>query len=344
MSVVLKRKFIIEHHEKGMRPPEIFKLGKKLKINRMMIKRTIDRYKETMSIEDRPRSGRPRTTRTQKLLKNVREKIRRNPRRSMRKMAKEAQTSPRTMRRVVENDLKMSPYKLQKRQLLSGHTIEKRVTRTRLLLNRIKEGTLPNIIFSDEKLFSVQQSHNHQNDRILSRRREESSGSAGKVFRTQKPASVMVWAAISDRGKSPLVFVPQGVKINKERYIEDILEGALLPWCNSVYGDEVWTFQQDGATSHTARVTQLWCRENCPSWISKEEWPPSSPDLNPLDFSLWSILEANACSVPCRNIDALKRKLTKCWDEISLDVVRAAVAAFPKRLRSVVKARGKHFE
>ena len=73
----------------------------------------------------------------------------------MRKMAKEAETSPRTMRRVVKNDLKMSPYKLQKRQLLSGHTIEKRVTRNRLLLNRIKEGTLPNIIFSDEKLFSV---------------------------------------------------------------------------------------------------------------------------------------------------------------------------------------------
>ena len=61
-------------------------------------------------------------------------------------------------------------------------------------------------------------------------------------------------------------------------------------------------------------------------------------------FFLRSILEANACSVLCRNIDALKRKLTKSWDEISLDVVRAAVAAFPKRLRSVVKARGKLFD
>ena len=69
----------------------------------------------------------------------------------------------------------------------------------------------------------------------------------------------MVWAAISERGKSPLVFVPQGVKINKERYIEDILEGALRPWYNSVYGDEAWSFQQDGATNHTARVTQQWC-------------------------------------------------------------------------------------
>ena len=83
-----------------------------MKISRMKIRRTIDRYKEAMLIEDRPRSGRPRTTRTRKLLKNVKEKIRRNPRRLMRKMAKEAEISPRTKRSVVENDLKMSPYKL----------------------------------------------------------------------------------------------------------------------------------------------------------------------------------------------------------------------------------------
>ena len=344
MSVELKRKFIIEHHEKGMGLPEIFKLGKTFNINRMLIKRTIDRYQETSSIKDRQRSGRPRTSRTPKLIKNVREKIRQNPRRSMRKMAKEAQTSPRTMRRICKIDLQMSPYKLQKRQLLSAPTIEKRLIRSKLLLKRNKDGMLQNIIFSDEKLFSVQQSHNHQNDRVLARSLEAIPGNAGKVFRTQKPASVMVWAAVSERGKTPLVFVPQGVKINKERYIEDILEGALLPWCNSVYGDEVWTFQQDGATSHTARVTQQWCRNNCPSWINKEEWPPSSPDLNPLDYSLWSILENEACSVPCQNIEALKIKLTKCWDKIPLDVVRAAIGDFPKRLRNVVKARGNHFE
>lgn len=344
MSVELKRKFIIELHEKGLRPPEIYKSGKNLKINRMFIKRTIDRYLETSSIKDRQRSGRPRTSRTPKLIKNVREKIRRNPRRSMRQMAREAQTSPRTMGRICRSDLQMSSYKLQKRQLLSAPTIEKRHTRSRLLLNRIREGTLNNIIFTDEKLFSLQQSHNHQNDRIVARSRETIPGNAGKVFRTQKPASVMVWAAISERGKSPLVFVPQGIKINKERYIEDILEGALIPWCNSVYHDEVWTLQQDGATSHTARVTQQWCKDNCPSWISKEEWPPSSPDLNALDYSLWSILESEACSTPCQNIELFKKKLNKCWEKIPLDVVRAAIDEFPKRLRSVVKARGKHFE
>ena len=65
----------------------------------------------------------------------------------------------------------------------------------------------------------------------------------------------MVWTEISEKGKSPLVFVPSGVKINKELYIKDILKGALIPWCKSLYGEDNWTLQ-DGATSHRARLTQ----------------------------------------------------------------------------------------
>ena len=131
MLLELKKKFIFEHHKKGFSPPEIFKLGKKIEINRMLIKRTIDQFEEISSITDRPRSGRPRSSRTPNLIKSVKEKIRHNPRKSMRKMAKESKISPRTMRRICHNDFKMSPYKLQKRQLISGPTIEKRLARSK---------------------------------------------------------------------------------------------------------------------------------------------------------------------------------------------------------------------
>ena len=51
----------------------------------------------------------------------------------MRKMAKKLKISPRTMHRICHNDLKMSPYKLQKRRLILGPTIEKRLARSKLL-------------------------------------------------------------------------------------------------------------------------------------------------------------------------------------------------------------------
>ena len=114
----------------------------------------------------------------------------------MRKMAKESNISPRTMCRICHDDVKMSPYKLQKKQLILEATIEKRLARSKLLLKQLKNGMLQNLIFTDEKLFIVQQAHNHQNDQVLAKTLDSTSANRRKVFRTQKPVSVMVWTAI----------------------------------------------------------------------------------------------------------------------------------------------------
>ena len=53
----------------------------------------------------------------------------------------------------------------------------------------------------------------------------------------KKPASVMVWAAITSNGKTPLHFVEPGAKINKEYYCKQILKGTLLPWATQHFGD-----------------------------------------------------------------------------------------------------------
>ena len=134
----------------------------------MLIKQTIDRFEEISSIKDRLRSGCPCSSRTPNLIKSVKEKIRRNLR-SMRKMAKEFKISPRTMCRICHDNLKISLYKLQMRQLIFGATIEKKLARSKLLLKRLNNSMLQNFIFTDEKLFAVQQVHNHQNDRVLAK-------------------------------------------------------------------------------------------------------------------------------------------------------------------------------
>ena len=118
MTTIVKRKFVIEQHSLNKMRSEILKMGKHLNLNAMFIKRTLDRYSETRDVQDRPRQGRPRSQRTHKLIKAVREKIRRNPRRSIRKLAKEHQTSVATMHTVCRKDLGTYPYKLQKCQML----------------------------------------------------------------------------------------------------------------------------------------------------------------------------------------------------------------------------------
>ena len=185
---------------------------------------------------------------------------------------------------------------------------ESRLARARILLSRLKAGTLPNFVFSDEKKFNIQHHVNPQNDRVWSRDGEVGSR---RVTRAQGVASVMVWAAITESGRSPLVFEEQGVKLNQEIYRNDIFVDSLLPWAKEHFKKRPWTFQQDSAQPHRAKKTQEWLSANVPNFISKEEWPPSSPDFNPLDFGIRGYFESKVSATHHKLLEALKTKLRK---------------------------------
>ena len=71
-----------------------------------------------------------------------------------------------------------------------------------------------------------------------------------------KIQSVMVWAAVRETGRSPLPFVPSGVKLNSQRYIADILEVSQLPWAKKHFQGEPWSLQQESAPYHASKITQ----------------------------------------------------------------------------------------
>nr|XP_041631943.1 uncharacterized protein LOC121502435 [Drosophila kikkawai] len=170
------------------------------------------------------------------------------------------------------------------------------------------------IPFTDEKIFTIEQAHNHQNDGSWS---AEAPGTSAIIERRQCEQSLMVWGGICATGKIPLIFIDQGVKINLEVYRRDILETVVLPWDQQHFGDTEWTFQQDSAPAHRAKLTQDWCKANFPDFIISSEWPPYSQDLSPMDYSVWSTLESRACAKRHISLEALKQSLLQEWDRLS---------------------------
>ena len=139
----------------------------------------------------------------------------------------------------------------------------------------------------------------------------------------------MACPAITATRRSPLVFVPSLVKLNSQRYISDILEAELLPWARKHYNGASWTLQHDSAPSHGSKMTQSFILAHIPAFISIEDERPSrSPDLNPLDFSVWSILESKVC----RTHDSLynvKLELFREWALFRQEVLHASCESFP---------------
>ena len=131
--------------------------------------------------------------------------------------------------------------------------------------------------------------------------------------------------------------------LNTNLYIEGILTPALVEM-KKHFRDQVFAFQQDGALSHTANKTQTWCENHSPRFWRKELWPPSSTDLNTLDFCVWSILEKKACATAHTNTEALKKSLKREWTKITQQTFRAAVKSFRRRLERIIEAKGGHIK
>ena len=120
------------------------------------------------------------------------------PKRSMRKMAQDLKIDPKSMRTVVKTDHKLSPLKLKKCQHLTVLQQRKRAERAGLLRSLLKSGTQKGeIVFSDEKIFTVEAKFNPQNDRVLARHSYDVPGDMLTIYLCQKPVFVMVWAAVS---------------------------------------------------------------------------------------------------------------------------------------------------
>lgn len=335
---------IVERFKAGNRPVDIMKEFKNLNATRDLVYKTINRFKRYGSGQPRPRGGKRRTVRTPEMIKSIRNKIAYNPHRSFRKMAREAGIDPKTVRKIVREDLGMKSYCIQKRQLLTDVQKQKRLDCSRKLLRRLKNGDLNKFVFTDEKLFTVEAVRNPRNDRVVAKNIKAIPGNKKFHLKRKHPAGIMVWAGISMSGKTPLVFIPPGVKMTADWYIQHVLQNPMKDWAKKKFKNNDWIFQQDGAPAHTANKTQDWLKKEFPDFLPRELWPPSSPDLNPMDYSVWSYLESKVCRINHANVDALKSAIQKEWDKMSMDFVSDCIKAFRGRLERVIDARGGHFE
>ena len=96
----------------------------------------------------------------------------------------------------------------------------------------------------------------------------------------------MIWAAFWGDGRSNIVPLARDFESKKHGYSAnsyiDILEENI---------DDIWSpdleFMQDNAPIHTTKTVKNWFQNR---EIPLSEWPPFSPDLNPIEHA-WARLK-----------------------------------------------------
>ena len=69
-------------------------------------------------------------------------------------------------------------------------------------------------------------------------------------------------------------------------------------------------------------------------------WPPSSPDLNPLDYSVWNQVVSKACRVTHLNVESLKDTVRQVWASLSRQYIHDICAVFEGRVKQVALSDG----
>ena len=170
------------------------------------------------------------------------------------------------------------------------------------------------------------------------------NGDVPRVMKTKFPATVMVFGVVSSEGHimPPHIF-EVGLKVNTKVYL-DVLKSVVILWCNQVAGDRPSVWQQDSAPAHKSKETQAWLQKECYNFVTFSHWPPSSLDLNPLDYFVWSYVE-NITNMTSHNTKvSLIAAIHRVFAELPPVLVEKACSQFRICIEAVIEAEGGYIE
>jgi transposase len=306
-------------------------MQRKFGYTRDFIARWWRRYQETGGVDDAPRSGRPKAL-TPVQRREVARSLKRKATSSLRSVAKRMKTehdvivSKDTIQRVAIEEGLVYRRRKKKPRLTDAH----REARRRFARRRRPRGFWDRVMWCDEASFALYS---------LTKGEWIEAGEEPAPHETVKwPPRIRVWAAISSRGKTPLVRIPK--KMNATEY-ETLLVEKLIPLMRDIFdgSPDDFVFMQDGDGCHTAKKVRN--RLDLEGIEQLYPWPAHSPDLNPIE-NVWSIVERHLETVHPTSDRGLWDAMKEAWDKIDNDQLLRLCGSLPRRLQAVKEAQGGH--
>ena len=121
----------------------------------------------------------------------------------------------------------------------------------------------------------------------------------------------------------------------------DILEKHFLDfWMEQSEKKGYIVFQEDNSPIHTCKLAKQW-KESI--GMVSLQWPPNSPDLNPIEH-IWYILKITIQKMTPRpmTVPDMTIALRKAWDDLDENTMNNLVESMSSRIAAVIEAKGRN--
>lgn len=314
----------------GVAPPSrvgLYKLRKK--------------FETTGSVCDAKRSGRPKSVTTPEAMQEIAQAFVHSPKKSTRRASLELDISRRSLQRMMHK-LKLKPFIPRLVQSLTEDDPDRRLQFCELLLNQAanEEGFLEKLFWTDEAMFKLNGHVNKHNAVYWSDTNPHLT-----ISNELNSPGVLVWGGISAHGLiGPFFF--EG-NITGVSYL-NMLQNDVIPALRvqEFFNEMIW--QQDGAPPHFQVDVRNFLDQTFPKrWMGRRgavDWPPRSPDLTPMDFSVWGIIKDLVYATKPQNIQDLRQKIEEAFHYFSPELCSVICLSVPDRCRSCIANNGLQFE
>jgi len=98
-------------------------------------------------------------------------------------------------------------------------------------------------------------------------------------------------------------------------------------------------FQHDSVPSHHAKETVDLLSTKTPAFIPPTLWmpKPNSPDLNPVEYKVWSVFQEQVYKVKANDVDELRQCIQTVWDKFDQHIIDKAIKQWCTHLRACVE-------
>jgi hypothetical protein len=353
------REAIVALASKGKSPPTICR---ELGLSRKVVEHWLRRHRETGGVARKPGSGRPPLL-SRRAAQQALQLLTAGPGAPAKVVAQQLLTGglcsrlvdKYTVIRAARQEAARQGQQLQVKrgrpvQQLSPKTREARLAFARQHAKR----RWGDVLFTDRKKFMLRYP-----GACVRMVRWRLKGSPDEAPQASKPHYINIYAGISRHGVTR-VRVVAGSSKHKSPYFNqkgeparnitageyrDVLTDTLLPDGDALFGGvgiRHWTLMQDNDPSHSKAglVLEEWCQTTGGKVKLLAKWPPSSPDLNPIE-NLWAWMQAEVDKLGVQSYAELEQAVRDVLAAAPPAMLRNLVDSMPGRLREVIKREGR---